>query len=69
MGQEGPKALTRGYSHTSNGSINNTLEDTKERLLKCYDDHRAVGTLTRHAEGSGRASASRSRTGAGASPF
>ncbi|GAA4054358.1 site-specific integrase [Hymenobacter glaciei] len=43
--KEDQKALTRGYSHTNNSSINDTLEDTKTRLLKCYDDHRAVGTL------------------------
>ncbi|WP_201978102.1 site-specific integrase [Hymenobacter rubidus] len=39
------KALTRGYSHTNNGKLNDTLENTRERLTKCYDDHRAVGTL------------------------
>ena len=39
------KALTRGYSHTNNGKLNDTLENTSERLMKCYDDHRAVGTL------------------------
>ncbi|AMJ67395.1 hypothetical protein AXW84_19675 [Hymenobacter sp. PAMC 26628] len=43
--KEDQKALTRGYSHTSNGKINDTLKDPRERLLKCYDDHRAVGTF------------------------
>lgn len=43
--KEDQKALTRGYSHTSNGKVNDTLADTRKRLLQCYDDHRAVGAL------------------------
>jgi integrase len=43
--KDGQRALTRGYSHTNNGSINAALDSTSERLLKCYDDHRALGTL------------------------
>ena len=42
---EDQKALTRGYSHTNNGKLNDTLEDLAKRLLKYYDDHRAVNTL------------------------
>ena len=42
---EDQKALTRGYSHTNNGKLNDTLEKLSERLLEYYDDRRALNTL------------------------